>query len=373
MKLLFITDHLAPYPGGISVYCESIIPRLKNAGIDVTIFGPRGSKTADHALPTFSVVPKFTKNNHLFCFPSLKLMRAIASNKYDLIHINSPLALFSIPVYIMAKIKKIKVICANHGNMALYCNYNSKNWLMAKLSTFLGGTITYLPQILFRPTILQNPGCSDLQKLYKNQLKSLTIKDMICGIDLNYFEYSATFKMHTLISIGRLSPEKNWLRLLDLFALLPKYYRLEIIGSGGQEKELKTYCRTHKLDNVHFIGEIPHNQVGEYLKNAQAYISASLFETWGLTLTESLACGTPIVYPNCEPFKYLYGKEFPEGSYEINDEQAFVKAVMETEKTTPECRTSCSSFAKQFSWDHATSHLINIYESQMTKPVKALA
>lgn len=368
MNLLFISEHLAPYPGGISVYCESIIPRLRKAGIDVTVFGPKGSKTADYALPTIAVLPKFTKNNHLFCFPSFKLLKAIAVNKYDLIHINSPLALYSIPVYLLAKIKKINVICSNHGNLALYCNYNSRNKLSAWLTTFFGGLVTYVPQIIFKPTILQNPGCSDLQTLYKKRIKSLTIKDMVCGIDLDYFDFSPTFEKYSLISIGRLSPEKNWMKLIDLFSLLPKHYKLKIVGSGGQEKDLKAYCVKNKLDNIQFIGEIPHKRVAEYLKTAQAYISASLFETWGLTLTESLSCGTPIVYPNCEPFNYLYGKQLPEGSYEIDDAQSFIKAVLATESATAESRSNCNQFARQFSWDNATKHLIDVYKAVKKLP-----
>ncbi len=360
MKLLFITDHLAPYPGGISVYSESIIPRLRKAGVEVTIFGPKGSKTADFALPTLRVVPMVTKANYLFCLPSYKLLKAISSGGYDLIHMNSPLGLFSIPVYLMAKYKKVKVVCANHGNLALYCKYNLRSKLFSKIFTFLGGTITYLPQILFRPTILQNPGCSDLEYLYKKRVKSLTIRGMICGIDLDFFEFSPTYEENTLISIGRLSPEKNWIRLLELFALLPKRYKLNIIGSGGQENELKAYCKKHEL-NVHFVGEIPHKEVGLHLQKAQAYISASLFETWGLTLTESLSCGTPIVYPHCSPFTHLYGKDFPAGGYELTDGQDFVKTVLETEKTTVEMRQKCNTFAKQFSWENATNHLIDIY------------
>jgi glycosyltransferase involved in cell wall biosynthesis len=360
MNVLFITDDLSPCTSGIAVYSENVIQCLKKAGVQVTTFGPKGSPTADCFLPTICLASYYTKTDNRCCFPNLKLVKAILSKKYDVIHINCPQAFTGILVCTLAKIRKIKVVFFNHGNIAIYCKFHIKSSFLAKIAARVFVTLNYLPQLLFNPTIVQNPGCSDLRTLYK---KAFNFKEGACGIDLELFKFSSTFEKYNLISVGRLSREKNWLRLLQLFACLPNHYRLTIIGSGGQEKELKTYCEKLRLGNVFFEGSVRQEQLSQYLQKAQAYISASLFETWGLTLTEALACGTPLVYPNHAPFITLYSKKLPEGCYRIDDERTFIEAVLRTEETTAEYRDKCRRIAQGFTWENATRQLLEIYRA----------
>ena len=360
MKVLFITDDLYPSCNGIAIYSENIIRCLKKEGVEVTTFGPKKSPTADHFLPTLSIVQYYTKTDTHWCFPNLKLLKAILLKKYDVIHINCPKALTAISVCFLAKLKKTKIIFFNHGNVAKYCEYNFNSALVAKSITRLFMMFNYLPQRLFKTTIVQNPGAIDLHTFYKNKFN---LKEGFCGIDLELFKFSPTFERYHLISVGRLSPEKNWIRLLQLFSHLPNHYHLTIIGSGRQEKELQNFCKERKIKNVLFQSQVSQLQLSCYLQKAQAYISASLFETWGLTLTESLACGTPIVYPNHIPFTTLYRNALPEGCYEIDDEKTFVDAVLKTEKANTQYRSKCRFVAQSFTWENATQKLLEIYRA----------
>lgn len=357
MKILFITDFLDPIVNGISTYSENTIQCLKKAGHEVTTFGPKGCPTADYILPTLSLY-RFPSIDTNICFPSWKLLKTLLSDQYDVVHINCPQGLTGWWICFIAKFKKYKVVYFNHGNISAWFRYNTNSKIARKLFTKLFVSFYYLPQRLFSPLIIQNPGSEDLSLHFKKKFHTVS---GACGVNLEVFKLSTQFEKYHLVAIGRLSKEKNWVHLLALFAALPRHYKLTIIGIGQLEKRLKKFCRKQGLQNVTFIGKISHDAVCSHLQKAQACITASLFETWGLTLLEGLACGVPPIYPNHHPFTDLYSQAFPNGSYDIHDPGSFVKAVLLTENTTPEDRQKCHGFAQKFSWKKATDKLIEAY------------
>lgn len=96
----------------------------------------------------------------------------------------------------------------------------------------------------------------------------------------------------TLLFIGRLSPEKN---LLSLFsALAGMDIRLQIIGSGALETELKALAETEKL-MVEFLGNREHEILPEFINRANIFVLPSLYEGNPKVLLEAMACGAVVV------------------------------------------------------------------------------
>src|SRR6202040_3778723 len=63
------------------------------------------------------------------------------------------------------------------------------------------------------------------------------------------------------------------------------------------EREIKHLLNT---PNVEFVGEINEQQKGEFLGNAYAYLFPIDWpEPFGLTMIESMACGTPTIAFRC--------------------------------------------------------------------------
>lgn len=357
MKILFITDFLPPFINGISTYSENTIRCLKNAGHEVTTFGPKGSSTADYHLPTIDLHPTIETN---LCFPNGKLLKCVLKNHYDIIHINCPQGLSGWLICPLAKKKKTRVVYFNHGNITAWFQYNVDSVFARKIFTKLLIGFYYLSQKLFSPLVVQNPGSEDLALHFKKKIPTL---EGACGVNVQVFKFSPTYDKYHLVAVGRLSKEKNWEQLIFLFSHLPPHYKLTLIGIGKQQKKLKKQAHKLGLQNITFIGKIAPNALGEYLQKAQACITASLFETWGLTLIEGLACGTPPVYPNHHPFIDLYTESFPKGSYDVNDPNTFVEAVMQTETTNSEDRKKCRAFSEKFTWERATEKLLEAYRS----------
>ncbi|OLC38964.1 MAG: hypothetical protein AUH81_03010, partial [Candidatus Rokubacteria bacterium 13_1_40CM_4_69_5] len=93
--------------------------------------------------------------------------------------------------------------------------------------------------------------------------------------------------------VGRLERYKGVHDLLRLF----EGYRqadLVIVGAGSEEAALRQ--RACSLSHVRFVGRLHPAALGGLYRRAIALVVPSLsYETFGLTLAESLTCGTPVV------------------------------------------------------------------------------
>ena len=74
---------------------------------------------------------------------------------------------------------------------------------------------------------------------------------------------------------------------------------LIIVGDGTNYKALKKLsleCEVY--DNVHFTGILNSQEISNLLKKSKILVSCSHFETFGMTIVESLATGTPVLVTN---------------------------------------------------------------------------
>lgn len=106
-------------------------------------------------------------------------------------------------------------------------------------------------------------------------------------------------KSWNLVSIGRLSKEKGFLDLLDVFNMIHSKYplwKLNIIGDG-EEKD-KIVSRINKLglcDSVIMHGFLDKDRVGVILSNSSVYLMSSYTESFGIVLLEAFSYGVPCV------------------------------------------------------------------------------
>ena len=101
----------------------------------------------------------------------------------------------------------------------------------------------------------------------------------------------------TFVSVGRISPEKGFERLLDCVAILKgKGFRFELwlVGDGPQLNALKTKaCELGIDDIVTFIGKKknPH----KYTSKADVFICSSYTEGYSTACTEAVILGVPVI------------------------------------------------------------------------------
>jgi teichuronic acid biosynthesis glycosyltransferase TuaC len=102
-----------------------------------------------------------------------------------------------------------------------------------------------------------------------------------------------------LVSVGSLIRPKGHLTLIRAFARIAPQHpelRLYILGEGPLRSELESLVRDLDLqDRVRLPGKRPNEELPKWFNAADASLLVSEREGWPNVVTESLACGTPVV------------------------------------------------------------------------------
>lgn len=104
-----------------------------------------------------------------------------------------------------------------------------------------------------------------------------------------------------LLSVGSITPRKGYLVLVEALAPLAGLdWRLTIAGPKDRDQaalaELQNAIARHKLeDRITLSGALDGQQIARAYATADVFVLPSLFEGFGMVLTEAMACGLPIV------------------------------------------------------------------------------
>jgi len=112
------------------------------------------------------------------------------------------------------------------------------------------------------------------------------------------FDLHARYGWHfILLTVSRLAPEKNLSLALNTLALVRERFPdtgLVIVGSGSEEKVLKSEVKSLKLEGaVEFAGW--QDNLSSFYKTANTFIQTSFFEGYGLSLVEAGLSGLPVI------------------------------------------------------------------------------
>lgn len=113
---------------------------------------------------------------------------------------------------------------------------------------------------------------------------------------------------HIFFSMGRLHKIKRFDAVIDAFVLFLNDYpdaKLLIAGpdDGCRNNLLKQIQDLHLSNSVFLIGSLDFRSKCLVMGNVDLFILASYFESFGIVVAESLACGTPVVVSNNTPWK----------------------------------------------------------------------
>ena len=133
----------------------------------------------------------------------------------------------------------------------------------------------------------------------KIQLRSVVIGNPINPLFFKE-DYSFDNTKDKIVSVGRLTQQKNYPMLLKAFKnVLQEYpkYELEIYGDGELKDDLKEYTKKLKITNsVHFMGNV--DDIQSYMMDAKMFIITSNYEGMSNALMEAMAMGLPCISTN---------------------------------------------------------------------------
>lgn len=149
---------------------------------------------------------------------------------------------------------------------------------------------------------------NDLKDYYTKLFKE---KKLQCEVKYipNYIDElpkdRSNLDLNKLISVGRLSPEKGFLDLIDVFKIVEMKrtgVSLDIVGDGVEQKAIfKKIVNNNLSGKVKLHGFRSKDYINELYQNAGMYLMTSKTESFGIVLIEAMSYGIPcLAYDSAE-------------------------------------------------------------------------
>ena len=193
------------------------------------------------------------------------------------------------------------------------------------------------------------------------------------GVDSKLFaEYTEyeDCKVIKILCVANLIPIKGHKFLFDAFKMLQDKYpkqslRLDIVGRGFFEEELKNYVDKNDIANIRFHGYVHYDKVADFMRATDIFVLPSIYESFGNVCMEAMASKKPIVIFEGQGVDELVEDGIsamiaPKG----NVEELFLRIerlVMDCELRR-KIAANGYEIAQQYSWDYSAKMIIKNIE-----------
>ena len=360
MRVAFFTETYYPTPDGVSHYLRDIKDALTAKGHDVKVFSLTGEPGEDvHIVPGFTF-PFYRQYKVPINLIPFMLFRKAIKFRPDIIHIHSPFFMGSVGFLVGKKIG-VPVVASFHTDFSsmqesirmpfkerlfrLSANYN--RYLYAQCDE----------------VICPSPHATSIAT--SHGIKEA--KEIPLFVDTERFTPGEGERDNTILFIGRLTQDKGVYHIIELAERLKSSdYRFVIGGTGPEEESLNKEVLSRDLgDKVSLLGYIKEKKKLELLRKAAVFIYPASADTFGLSVLEALACGTPAVVPEKFPLHaYSDGESglVPVDFDRIDDVLNTIEQMLSNRKNLDKRRKSARDFAvTSFGISEHSGALLDIY------------
>ena len=193
--------------------------------------------------------------------------------------------------------------------------------------------------------------------------------NVILDEDIQSFRHEHALTKGYLLYLGTLEPRKNITTLIEAYAQLRKIYGREekLVLAGGKGWLFDSiFQRVQELgleSEVLFPGFVSDAEQLLWYHSASVFVYPSLYEGFGMPVTEALASGIPVVTSNVS--------SLPEAGATLaltvdpHDSEAMTRAIYKAltdETLCMRCRTQAALVREQFSSQRMAEQTVFVYE-----------
>ena len=207
------------------------------------------------------------------------------------------------------------------------------------------------------------PSGIEIERFYKENLDSKVIDDLKKEIGIKKSD-------RILIYLGRLGPEKSIDFLIKAMPKLidkDKNIKLLIVGPGSYEKELKKLTSDLDLNKyVIFTGGVHWEDVPYYYACGEILVTASTYETQGLTLVEGMATSLAPVCINDDALTSCVTNKI--NGLVFNNEEEYIEEILsliKDKKYLEEIQTNARRRAEDYSSKSYALKVLEVYKEAM--------
>ncbi len=296
--IALVSPRYAPATGGVERYVERLATGLHERGIPVEIVTTDPAASAARAERRDGIpVRRFpTVRGDQMSYPSPTLTRWLCRNtdRYALFHLHGLHTLLPLAGSWAAWGKGVPTVLTPHWHgtghtplrRALHVPYRSvAGWVVRRAAAVIGNSEA-------EATLLRHA--------FGGRLPLKVIPE---GIELPgepvatapaTADPDGVSSRTTVLSVGRLERYKGVEQVVGAMRFLPEAVRLVVVGSGPAERTIRE-AASGLGDRVVLRGRVPDEELRGWYERAASFVSLSAHESFGLTVLEAAAAGTPVV------------------------------------------------------------------------------
>lgn len=305
LKIAIVTETWAPEINGVANSLLNLSRGLQEKGHQILLIRPQPKQICQQFEPEAEcwvkarAIPKYP--NLQFGWPQIsKISTAIDGFQPDVIHIvtEGPLGLGCLYV---AKSKNIPISSGYHSTFQEMSRFFNLAFLCRPIQH-------YLTWFHNKTSVCCVPSV-DTQQMLKRMGVTHDIQIVGRGVNTQLFspakrsnrlrqEWGACEQTRVLLSVGRLSPEKEVNVVIEAYLRMKQQahanapVKLVVVGDGPQRQEL---AAMDTAGDIIFTGSLLGDALAEAYASADVFVFPSQIETFGNVVLEALASGLAII------------------------------------------------------------------------------
>jgi glycosyltransferase involved in cell wall biosynthesis len=343
-------------PGGVSNFIQVISEKISD---NVNI----------HHLFIGKSIDKKGLINRVFkpLIDSVKLVKKIKNNNYDIIHINPSLDIKSFlrdGLFIL-----IINLGKPHKSLVFFHGWQDKDARLILNNKFLCFLMNNTYGRANKIIILSGEVAKQLVDMGINEEKLILFSTMFNGNIFDGIKRQNNRDEIVLLFMSRFVPGKGILELLDAFNEIQIHYpevTLHLLGNGSEKETIeKVIAKLGLQKNVKLLGYIEGKEKAQELVNADIFILPSYSEGCPISLLEAMAAGLPVITTAVGGIPDIITDE-KNGVLLTNHTPDIIKQGIEKMLESKIKRTKIGELNKKIAWENYESKIItskieNIY------------
>lgn len=353
-----VADRYDHRKGGVERYVHELAKALRALGFDVVIVAP-GERSGRMDIGGIDIV-NFPRSGLMFETPLFNPLRMFSAvGKCDLIHAQGVYPLVSDLTAVLGIMRDTPTVMTYHfdpvsasplGRATAAAYRATLGRLVGLHDRVILGTESYIQNARF------------IKRLPRSRIRIIPM-----GVDTSYFVPDArVMTERRFLFVGRLVHFKGIHTLIRAMAIVNRTlpdYELAIVGTGELEESLRQEAARTGA-NARLLGKVSDEDLLHLYRTSVATVLASdkRQESFGMTLIESMSCGTPVVatdIPGVREVGRISGILAKPGS-----EESLASAMLEAAKVmlAPAEKADLHSLIEsRFSWSHVAEKTADVY------------
>ena len=364
MKVAIVTESFLPKIDGIVTMLANTVECLRRNGDEVMIFAPSGGPAdlfgAEVVAMPSGPCPLYPELR--LALPRTSMRQKLEQFQPDVLHAFEPVLLGVGGIYYCAELH-IPLVVSYHTNLPAYLRYyklgfiEKLTWALMRVRHRRANLNLCTSTAMMDD--LEQHGIDHLA-LWERAVDADRFRPGMVNAETRFRLSGGYPESPLFLYVGRLSAEKDIVRLKELFSVIPGV-RLAIVGDGPLRSDLE---RQFEGTPTVFTGYMQGAELARVYASADMFVLPSSTETLGLVLLEAMAAGCPVVA--CRAGGVPDAVEDGVTGFLFDPDQndsfaATVKQAWNSDGQLESIRQNARKDVERHSWARATSELRQLY------------